>query len=258
MNAGDVNLLGIDVGFSKSRPTTGIAWSVEGSIGATKTHTEWERRKQHLPPAAGFSVIAIDGPLAPMGSPESLVRTCERLLARGLFQKRCKPGASHFGTGLQLKRAAHETANQIRHLAAAPLFANAVFPDVAIVEAFPNAFLGVLLSDQIFAANQIPRGKKFDWMYEKAIETRAFIRLMSAIGWGTPDLLQRVEAERDHEKRAAYICLMTAACATTGEAEIVGDGTSGWIWLPPAQVWAPWAREALEQNRIALPSRSHP
>ncbi|WP_246726913.1 hypothetical protein [Rhizobium laguerreae] len=61
MKLKDINLLGIDVGFSKSRPTTGIAWSTNGTFGAVKTHTDWERRRQHLPSITAFSVIAIDG-----------------------------------------------------------------------------------------------------------------------------------------------------------------------------------------------------
>ena len=104
MNYGDIALLGIDVGFSRSRPTTGVAWSANGTFGAAKTHADWDRRRQHLPAATTYSVVAIDGPMVPAGSPDLLVRTCEQTLARGAFQKRCKPGSSHFGTGLQLKR----------------------------------------------------------------------------------------------------------------------------------------------------------
>ncbi|WP_245414318.1 hypothetical protein [Mycoplana dimorpha] len=65
MNYRDIALLGIDVGFSKYRPTTGIAWIANGTFGAAKTHTDWERRRKNLPPATMFSVIAIDGPLVP-------------------------------------------------------------------------------------------------------------------------------------------------------------------------------------------------
>lgn len=247
-----IALLGIDVGFSQSRPTTGIAWSKNGEFDAAKTYTDWERRRLHLPPATNFSIIAIDGPLVPIGSPDLLVRTCEQLLARGTFQKRCKPGSSHFGTGLDLKRAALNTANQVRHLASTPLFTNAVFGDVAIVEAFPNAFLGVLLADHTFATSQIMRGKKFDWTYEHAVKAGRFAELLAVIGWDAPDLLQRIEAKRDHEKRAAYICLLTAACAAIGKAEVVGDAITGWIWLPPKDLWAEWARETLKKNRLAL------
>ncbi|WP_037436349.1 hypothetical protein [Sinorhizobium fredii] len=56
-------LLGIDVGFSTSRPTTGIAWSKAVAFMAAKTHTDWPRRSQHIPASTTFLVIAIDGPL---------------------------------------------------------------------------------------------------------------------------------------------------------------------------------------------------
>lgn len=241
-------LLGIDVGFSKSRPTTGIAWSSRDGFGVAKTHTDWERRRGHIPPVMSFRVIAVDGPLVPTGYFDTLVRTCEQVLARGAFQKRCKPGSSHFGTGLQLKSAALETARQVSHLASKPIFANVVFDDIAIIEAFPNAFLGVLLSDQTFATRPVRRGRKFDWMYDQAIEAGLFIHLMSVISWDAPDLLQSIETQRDHEKRAAYVCLLTAACAAAGKAEAVGNATSGWIWLPPLEMWAPWAQVALKKN----------
>lgn len=248
MDLNAISLLGIDVGFSKSRPTTGIAWSSTGTIGAARTHADWDRRRVHLPSSTNFSIIAIDGPLVPDGSPDRLVRTCEQLLARGTFQKRCKPGSSHFGTGLELKRAALETASQFRHLTSEPFFTNAVFCDVAIVEAFPNAFLGVLLSDHTFATKPFKRGRKFDWMYENALEAGRFRELLVLIGWDNPNLIHRMEAEPDHERRAAYICLLTAACAAVGKAEAVGDATSGWIWLPPKELWAGWASDALARN----------
>nr|WP_246806837.1 DUF429 domain-containing protein [Ensifer sp. ENS04] len=244
--------MGIDVGFSRSRPTTGIAWSSNGTFGATKTHTDWERRRQHLPATTTFSMIAIDGPLVPAGSPDTLVRTCEQLLARGAFQKRCKPGSSHFGTGLQLKRAASDTAQQFRHLGSVPMFGKAVFPEVAIVEAFPNAFLGVMLEDAAFAGGQIARGKKFDRMYEVAVESGRLSALMSQLAWNAPDLLHAIETQYDHEKRAAFICLLTAACAAAGNAEVVGDPVSGWIWLPPKDLWAGWAIAAMHQNAMRL------
>ncbi len=40
INLNETALLGIDVGFSKSKPTTGIAWSDNGEFGAAKTHSD--------------------------------------------------------------------------------------------------------------------------------------------------------------------------------------------------------------------------
>lgn len=246
-------LLGIDVGFSKSRPTTGIAWSKNGEFGAARTHADWERRSQHIPTSTKFTVIAIDGPLVPVGSDDSLDRLCERLFIRGAFQTRCKPGLSNHGYGKDLRRAAAETANQVLHLAEHSAGASrAIRQDTFIIEAFPNAFLGILLPEARFALPKAGKRKKFDWLYDHAIDSGVLADLFVGIGWQNAELMTAVLGERDHEKRAAWICLLTAACAASGKAEVVGDDTGGWFWLPPHDQWAEWAREALEKNRLAL------
>ncbi len=244
-------LLGIDVGFSRSRPTTGIAWSIPGEVDAAKTYTDWERRQQKIPPATTFSVIAIDGPLTPPDAPDDLARLCERLFIRDAFQTRCKPGLSHHGYGRALRKAAAETAAQVTHLAAATPIGQNVIPGTAIIEAFPNAFLGVLLGDECFALSKAAKRKKFDWLYEHAVEAGVFGELLQFIGWSDGRVLQKVADERDHERRAAWICLLTAACAAAGKAEVVGDEAGGWIWLPPAELWADWARQALVKSKAA-------
>ncbi|NRP69418.1 hypothetical protein ILFOPFJJ_00284 [Ensifer psoraleae] len=246
------NLLGIDVGYSLSRPTTGIAWSVGEDLGAARTYTDWERRKSHIPASTTFAVIAIDGPLTPPDAPDDLDRLCERLFIRGAFHARCKPGLSHHGYGRNLRKAAAETAAQIRHLAAARMLGKSVVPGTAIIEAFPNAFLGVLLEDQRFAMSRAAKRKKFDWLYDHAVECGVLENLLRSIGWSNEVLLRKVTAERDHEKRAAWICLLTAACALVGKSEVVGDDKGGWFWLPPPELWACWARQALAENRAAM------
>ncbi|THK38904.1 DUF429 domain-containing protein [Ensifer sp. MPMI2T] len=248
-------LLGIDVGYSRSRPTTGIAWSIGDVCDAARAHTDWDRRRQHIPASTTFTVIAIDGPLTPLDAPDTLDRLCERLFIRGAFQKRCKPGLSHHGHGLALRKAAAETAAQVRHLAAASTIGKPVIPGAAIIEAFPNAFLGVLLENERFAISRAAKRRKFDWLYDHAVESRVFDRLLRAIGWKNETLLQKVTTERDHEKRAAWICLLTAATAAAGKSEVVGDEAGGWFWLPPAELWAEWAADALVRNRAAIWAR---
>lgn len=87
--------------------------------------------------------------------------------------------------------------------------------------------------------------------HEHAVKAGKFGELLDFIGWDASSLLKQIEAELDHEKRAAYLCLLTAACAAVDKAEIVGDISTGWIWLRPASV-EPWAREALKSNRLTL------
>lgn len=256
MKLDNLPLLGIDVGYSRSRPTTGIAWSVGDDLDAAKTYTDWDRRRRHIPPSAIFAVIAIDGPLTPPGAPDDLDRLCERLFIRGAFQMRCKPGLSHHGHGRALRRAAAETAAQVRHLAAAAPPGRSAVPGMAIIEAFPNAFLGVLLGDERFALSKAAKRKKFDWLYAHAVEAGVFEPLLHFIGWRNERLLRVVTSERDHERQAAWVCLLTAACAAAGKSEVVGDDAGGWFWLPPSELLAPWARQALAESRAALRRRA--
>jgi hypothetical protein len=253
MNFDELNLLGIDVGFSKVRATTGLAWSLAGEIGAARTYTDWPRRERALPPDTSFDVIAIDGPIIENRAPRGIVRRCEQLLSRGTFQKRCKPGASHYGTGLLLREAATDTACQFGHLGKRPRFEQAVIPDTAIVEAFPNAFLGVMLEEAAFQGYRIVRGRKFDYLYDRAVAAGHLSAVLETIGWNNQALVARMAIERDHELRAALICLLTAACVVAGQATAVGDSTGGWIWLPPVDLWADWAKETLATNSANLP-----
>ncbi|KWV47698.1 hypothetical protein AS026_13045 [Rhizobium altiplani] len=251
-------LLGIDVGFSRSRPTTGIAWSKGGAFKATKTYTDWQRRSQHIPSATTFAVIAIDGPLVPLGSADSLERLCERIFIRGSFQVRCKPGLSHHGYGRDLRRAAAETAEQVVHLAARnTVVERTVRIGASIIEAFPNAFLGVLLPEARFAMPAAGKRKKFDWLYDHAVDSGVLENLFHTIGWQNLKLVGTVLAERDHEKRAAWICLLTAACVAAGKSEVVGDELGGWFWLPPTYLWAQWAHDALARNTLELWRNTH-
>lgn len=248
-----VSLLGIDVGFSKSRPTTGIAWSNNGEFGSARTHSDWERRSRHIPAMIKFSVVAVDGPLVPVGADDSLDRLCERLFIRGAFQTRCKPGLSNHGYGKDLRRAASQTAEQVLHLAMSnEAIVKAIRPGTSVVEAFPNAFLGVLLPEARFAMRTSGKRKKFDWLYDHAVDSGVISNIFKILDWHNGMLVEAVVTETDHEKRAAWICLLTAACAATGTSEVVGDDVGGWFWLPPFELWAPWARDSLEKNRIAL------
>lgn len=258
MDFREIALLGIDVGFSKSRPTTGIAWSAANKFKASKTHTDWQRRSQHIPTSTAFAVIAIDGPLVPLGADDSLDRLCERMFIRGTFQARCKPGLSHIGYGRDLRRAAAETAAQVIHLADQNrIVEKAIRNGASIIEAFPNAFLGVLLPEARFAMPAAGKRKKFDWLYDHAVDSGVLENLFHTIGWLNLELIDAVLTETDHEKRAAWICLLTAACAAAGKSEVVGDEIGGWFWLPPTNLWAQWARDALAHNTTELRKQGH-
>lgn len=231
------DLLGVDVGFSKIQKSTGIAILNQDRLSLYRADSTWADRQAGLP-KDGFcpSVIAIDGPLLPEGAAMKAVRYCEQFFSRGLFCRRCKPGLSHFGTGYLLREAAHEARRQF----------SAPFSGPRVVEAFPNLFLGVMVREDQYA--QIPklrRGQKFDWLYgcakQKLARLREFIVLPDAV-------YDRVEIEDDHELRAALVCLLTAALEGDQKAIRVGEPEGGWFWLPPLELWEPWAIEQVRQS----------
>jgi predicted nuclease with RNAse H fold len=243
----NVSLLGIDVGFSERRKTTGIAsytfgqparLHCVGSLPQDRAEVLLDRRL--------YDAIAIDGPIVPAATnSEQVIRRCERLLSKGRFGKRCKPGFSHFGIGLQLRRAATTIASEMpfqKRTAGVP-----------VMEAFPNAFLGVMLDDCAYREmERIPRGKKSDVFFKRAVADRAFDRLFHFLEWADPRLgaqiavLAEATTRISHEHRAAIICVMTAACALSTKAQMIGDNIGGHICLPPLDVWADWAKRELE------------
>jgi len=243
----NVGLLGIDVGFSERRKTTGIASYAFGQ--PARLHCVGslpQDRAEVLLDRPLYDAIAIDGPIVPTATgPEHVIRRCERLLSKGPFGRRCKPGFSHFGTGLRLRLAATTIAGEMpgyrRH------------NGVRVVEAFPNAFLGVMLDDKTYAAfERIPRGKKSDIFFTQASRDRTFDRLFECLDWDDAILREQIEAVArettriSHEHRAALVCVLTAACALSGQAAYVGDEIGGSICLPPLFLWAGWAKAALQ------------
>jgi hypothetical protein len=119
-----------------------------------------------------------------------------------------------------------------------------VLPNVGVVEAFPNAFLGVALDDGIYErAQQIQRGGKFDWLYDRWADLGLFQQAVTDCGLPL-ETVDRLARERDHDKRAALVCLLTAAFALTGRAAFVGDSNGGYFALPPYDLWANCARRA--------------
>jgi predicted nuclease with RNAse H fold len=243
----NVSLLGIDVGFSERRKTTGIASCRPGrEISLHCVGSLAEHRASVLRNGSLYHAIAIDGPIVPASeAPTQIVRHCERVLSRGMFGQRCKPGFSHFGTGLQLRQAAAKIALDMpfqKYTAAAP-----------VVEAFPNAFLGVMLDDHAYREmGRIPRGRKSDVFFERAVADHAFDQLFHCLQWDSPGLSKQIATLAEtttrvsHEYRAAVVCVMTAACALSTKAEMIGDDVGGYICLPPLEVWATWAQRELE------------
>lgn len=122
-----------------------------------------------------------------------------------------------------------------------------VYPAHNIVEAFPNAFLGVCLDDAAYSAMpKLRRGRKFDWVYDTWARHGKFASALVTAGIPA-SLVSNFENERDHERRASLVCLLTAAFALRGQAVIVGEPVGGWFFLPPIELWSSWARAEAER-----------
>ena len=252
----EMEIIGLDVGFSKTRPSSGVArLGPEGELRVGHAMQTWESRSA-IAGTRPVAVAAIDAPY--VRGDVSLKRGCERVLSLGQFHKRCKPAYSHVpGTGQELRNAGWETAQQLKPLAPkAPLAAD--FPRVEaanIVEAFPNSYLGVCLSEEVYAARPTTkRGQKFDWLYDEWVKARLFDTALKKLGLeNRKDLRDQCMQNTQHDERAALICLLTAAGVATGRYTAVGDPTGGYIFLPPWPLWHPWAQAELTHQKTRQP-----
>jgi predicted nuclease with RNAse H fold len=222
-----MHLVGLDIGFSKRRRSNAIAIFRDGKLIAARTLNVAER-DEFVQSLHDVDVVALDAPIIPPDTPEALPRECERAFGRNPFQKRCKPGMSHVpGTGRLLRAHGQRAATQLKERG------------ITAVEAFPNAFLGVVLPDDDFVNRpKIPRGGKFDWLYNRWIAHQLFPRVVTMAGLPI-EIALRCETERNHDIRAALICLLTAAFAANRTCAVVGKKTDG-FFLPPIQLWASW------------------
>jgi hypothetical protein len=67
--------------------------------------------------------------------------------------------------------------------------------------------------------------------YEQ-IATTGRLEIILSKKLDVPDeLWGRLRTEKDHELRAALICLLTAALAAQGTATMVGESTGGWLGI---------------------------
>jgi len=132
------------------------------SSALSRLEAQWESRKAQIPRDFRPMVIALDGPPLPKGADHHSRRLCETAFIHTPFQKRCKPGLSHWGLGLEFRRASAEACAQFsRILMSSSLESrNAVYRGGPIVEAFPNAFLGVLTPEiELLSAPKLKRGR---------------------------------------------------------------------------------------------------
>jgi hypothetical protein len=176
------NLMSVDVGFSKTRRTTGIACLEGDHLTLERVGTAWESREAIIPKGFQPSVIAIDGPLVPLGTIQTIRRHVDYIFIHAPFHNRCRPGLSHHGVGLELRQASGDACAQFGRLLAPSGLANAstICREGPIVEAFPDAFLGVLTPEvELLAAPKFKRGHRFDWLYDQMVTSGSLQSLLS-------------------------------------------------------------------------------
>jgi hypothetical protein len=247
-----MDIAGLDVGLTLVDLTSGVCRT--GPNGDLVTHTYIDRlsRSEALGAPLNFAAIAIDAPILPVGQLHYRGRACEKVFVWGPFQNRCKCGESHIpGTGQALRRAGADTAHAFAASVCSDELARSfprIFGTYNIVEAFPNAFLGVSLADSAFSAG-VPRTEKFDWLYSRWLEHEGDVKLRNLLYWDREGFWRAVTDNRHHDERAAIVCTLTALCVLRGEYVAVGDRECGYFFLPPWRTWAPWARDAVDKNR---------
>ncbi len=184
---------------------------------------------------------AFDGPFRGALDVMGFYRKAEWVLTRREFRSRIgKPGQSSAPIGKLLNahtnycvEAALPQVGLAQHLGA--------IHRKAVVEAFPNSFLGLMLGEP--EALSVKRANRSDAYFAHLAGDGTLERLLSYLLPGR-SAQSRPEVVTNHDDRAALICALTALGVAAGAFVSVGD-KEGRIVLPPEALLAPWAREAL-------------
>ena len=257
--------LGIDVGFAADKATTGLCLLTIDQTGVSwrceNTWTDETRRQKALralvPAGTTLAGVGIDGPLTSGLTLVRHYRSAEALLTRGPFQRRGKPGQTSAPTGQQLHKHATALAKIALNLEQVSILP-ATHPDAIhenrIAEAFPTAFLSVLLPESSFSSTD-PRVKS-DLYWTRALENGRLHDLLTQTLAPGRVLHEPMESISHHDARAALLCALVAVCVARGRYVAVGDPIDGDIILPPADLWGrafasggePWAQATLRSN----------
>lgn len=212
-----------------------------------------------VPDRSTIAAVAIDGPLTKSLRLINRYRSAEAILSRGVFQRRGKPGQTNSPMGQQLHRNATDLARQALDIvndADGKLNkSNHLYPihQLCLIEAFPNAFLAVLLPE----VNIPPVHRNAsDRFWEVLIELGLLQSFLSGLlpnRFG-PDLGKF----HNHDKRAAIVCALTALSVSKHRFVAVGDPKDGFIVLPGREAWGrnqsthvSWAETVLRENVVS-------
>ena len=256
--------LGIDVGYSKSRRSTGLCLlTVDGDVlrwqclnTGTEETTRLNDLRELVPVGTHLLGVGIDGPLTSSLRVVSHYRTSDALLSRGPFRFRGKPGQTSVPSSQSLHRHATKLAKLALKLEAEGhlSIAAATHPNPVdrerILEVFPNAFLAVLLPDGKFPPLRRDASDRF---WEIAIVEGYLNGLLDVLAPGAR-LTESLDSVTDHDHRAALVCALAVLCVVGNHYVAIGDPMDGDIILPPYEAWGsgetsePWAEVALREN----------
>lgn len=253
------SVLGVDVGFSPQRATSAVCrldWDKERVTWSIARFRYDERERETVIAELGgktrLEAAAFDGPLRRGFDVIGRYRTAERMLTSRLLAKIGKPGQANAPVGKRLNAAANLCAESVRRLCdlAPAVHAHSIDP-LAIVEAFPTAFLGLMIADP--AALKVRRNNRSDVYFQHLASSGALDRLVAGPLPGR-SLARPFASVAHHDDRASLVCALTSLCVASGAFTAVGDDADGWIILPPAGAIEPWALAALEANAGAGPA----
>jgi hypothetical protein len=120
--------------------------------------------------------------------------------------------------------------------------------ELAVVEAFPSSFLGVMLDDP--RKLTLRRSDRSDGFFRHLVAVGTLDRLLQ---YCLPGRRQEepLSSVVNHDDRAALVCALTALCVASGDYTAVG-GEDGWIVLPPITFLGQWAVIQLDVNAQEL------
>jgi hypothetical protein len=244
---------GIDIGFSKTRYSSAICklWWDQHKVGWSirryrATESERENTFREMLGGAKLRTIALDGPVRGGFDIIDQYRVAERNLTKLLQSKIGKPGQSNSPVGRRLNEETNLCAKLALSVAQVCIAKHLHgIHQNSVVEAFPNSFLGLMISDpdNVVAV----RSRRSDVFFKKLVENGKLKRLIEFL---LPDrvIIDPLDQVLNHDDRAALICAITAVGVATGNYCVVGDPKNGWIILPPHQFIEPWAEKMLIEN----------
>ena len=244
-------MLGIDVGCSPGKRSSAVC-RLDWDAGAVR----WTIRRFRATPEERADTIgaladrpllaaAFDGPLRRGLDEIGAYRKAERMLTLGFQPLIGKPGQSSSPVGRSLNTHANLCAQAVAatgHVAPAE-HAEAIHPQ-AIVEAFPSAWLGMLIADP--AVLGATRKDRSDLFYRHLADTGGLGTVLARLLPGR-QAAEPFAVVSNHDDRAALICAMTALGVAARDYRSVGDD-QGWIILPPPALIQPWVRDQLQAN----------